>query len=114
MLHRVKTATSFPSAHVFPGGNLSPGQDGQVPDVNDPLRHEDGPAYRLGAIRECFEESGILLARSKESGVHGLLQVEDSVREEGRKAVHCEKVRFPDWLEQLGGVADTGKKPDSH
>ncbi|KAI9790761.1 MAG: hypothetical protein M1835_000789 [Candelina submexicana] len=101
------TSTSFPSAHVFPGGNLSPEQDGQIPEVDDPLRHEDGPAYRLGAIRECFEESGILLARRKESAAHTLLKVEADVREEGRKAVHCNSIRLLEWLEQLGGVADT-------
>ncbi len=105
----MQTSTSFPSAHVFPGGNLSPEQDGHIPEVDDPSRHEDGLAYRLGAIRECFEESGILLARSNGSVAHALLEVEDKAREEGRKAIHGGRVRFSEWLEQLGGVADTGK-----
>ena len=105
LLHRVQTSSSFASAHVFPGGNLSPKQDGPVPDAKDPLRHRDGAVYRYGAIRECFEECGILLAKDK-SGK--LLEVPDGVREEGRKAVHANQIKFPDWVREHGGELDTG------
>ncbi|KAI9047582.1 hypothetical protein LZ554_008295 [Drepanopeziza brunnea f. sp. 'monogermtubi'] len=104
LLHRVRTSSSFPSAHVFPGGNLSASQDGAIPGPEDEARHVDGRAYRVGAIRECFEESGILLARKKNG--EGLLEVEDSVREQGRKDVHAGRVRFEEWVERLGGVVD--------
>ncbi|KAJ5337647.1 Cystathionine beta-synthase core [Penicillium brevicompactum] len=67
LLHRVKTSTSFASAHVFPGGNLS-AQDGPCPPPEDLSRHEDSPSYRRAAIRELFEESGILLAKDRDSG----------------------------------------------
>ncbi|KAK0115510.1 hypothetical protein ONS95_000212 [Cadophora gregata] len=103
LLHRVRTSSSFPSAHVFPGGNLSP-SDGHIPAPNDKDRHVDGRSYRIGAIRECFEESGILLARRKD-GV-GLLEVEDEVREKGRRDVHEGKIAFEKWVEGLGGVVD--------
>lgn len=106
LLHRVQTSSSFASAHVFPGGNLSASQDGEIPSLDDPRRHVDGPAYRLGAIRECFEESGILLAR-RNDGSGDLLDVEEGVREMARKDIHAGKVRFRDWVEEMGGVVDT-------
>ncbi|KAI9846819.1 MAG: Nucleoside diphosphate-linked moiety X motif 19, mitochondrial [Thelocarpon superellum] len=105
LLKRVQTSTAFPSAHVFPGGNLAADQDGDIPGPDDPRRHEDAEVYRLGAIRECFEESGIVLARRKDDG--RLLEVGDDERMSARKAVHGNAIRFIDWLAEQGGVADT-------
>lgn len=62
-------------------------------------------AYRIGAIRETFEESGILLAK-KEDG--SLLEVEEGVREKARKEIHAGKLKFQDWVKSLGGVIDSG------
>ncbi|OCL12315.1 hypothetical protein AOQ84DRAFT_334507, partial [Glonium stellatum] len=106
LLHRVQTSSSFPSAHVFPGGTLSAKHDGEIPAPDSPLRHEDGEAYRLAAIRETFEESGILLAKNKKTG-RLLTELGDEEREEGRKAVHGGKVKFTEWLAEKGGVPDT-------
>ena len=97
LLHRVKTSTSFASAHVFPGGNLS-SQDGPCPPVEDVSRHEDGPHYRRAAIRELFEESGILLAKDGSSGK--MLVVDEATREQGRKLIHQNKATFDEWLKQ--------------
>ncbi|KAG7007013.1 hypothetical protein G7Y79_00012g033490 [Physcia stellaris] len=104
LLRRVKNSTSFASAHVFPGGHISP-QDGDLPPLDDVRRHEDSEAYRIGAVRECFEETGILLAKRK--GSEGLLELSDAEREEGRHAVHSEKIPFREWVDQRGGVAET-------
>lgn len=106
LLHRVKKASSFASAHVFPGGALSKTHDGPIPDVNDPGRHQDGPAYRLAAIRETFEECGILLAKGKSSGKL-FTEISDEEREEGRRAVHAGTVKFGDLLEKWGALPDT-------
>ncbi|KAI9697160.1 MAG: hypothetical protein M1820_007896 [Bogoriella megaspora] len=105
LLRRVQTSSSFPSAHVFPGGNLSASHDGDILDPSDDRRHRDGEAYRLGAIRETFEESGILLARN--NGFGRLIEVEDGEREEGRKAIHRGDIDFKTWLARKGGRADT-------
>ncbi|KAI1420674.1 hypothetical protein F5Y12DRAFT_788083 [Xylaria sp. FL1777] len=106
LLRRVKTSTSFASAHVFPGGNLSDFHDGTVPPPGDARRHEDSLAYRLGAIRETFEESGILLAR--EGSKDGpLLNLPTSERDAARKAIYENTISFGKWLESVGGVADT-------
>lgn len=109
LLRRVRTSSSFPSAHVFPGGNLSAQHDGNIPGPDDPSRHEDSEAYRLAAIRETFEESGILLA--KNAGFGRLIEVEDKEREEGRHKVHAGEVEFRKWLAAKGGRADIGKFP---
>lgn len=104
LLHRVRTSTSFASAHVFPGGNLDPFHDGDIPAPDSPERHVDGPAYRLGAIRECFEETGILLA--KKDGALVSLPVEE--RDKARKQIHGNNVKFGDWVKSIGGIPDTG------
>lgn len=108
LLHRVKTSSAFPSAHVFPGGNLSEFHDGAVPGPGDVKQHEDSLPYRLAAIRETFEESGILLAR--ENGKDGKpLSVPVAERDGARKAIYKNQVRFVEWLASVGGVPDTGK-----
>ncbi|ORY06375.1 hypothetical protein BCR34DRAFT_452992, partial [Clohesyomyces aquaticus] len=108
LLHRVRTSSSFASAHVFPGGALSTTHDGPIPPPTSPDRHTDGPAYRLAAIRETFEESGILLARSKATGqFFTSTMVSDKELEEGRKAVHAGRVKFGELLERWGVEADT-------
>lgn len=106
LLHRVSKASSFASAHVFPGGALSKTHDGSIPDVDDLARHQDGPAYRLAAVRETFEESGILLAKSKKTGKL-FTEISDAEREEGRRAVHAGTNKFLELLEKWGAVPDT-------
>lgn len=109
LLHRVHTSSSFASAHVFPGGNLSSFHESPLPASDSPEIHQDGLAYRLAAIRETFEESGILLARKPgQSQDQGLLQVPSAVLEAGRKQVHGNQVRFAEWLKSLGGEPDIG------
>ncbi len=107
LLHRVRTSSAFPSAHVFPGGNCDEFHDGAIPPPNSSERHVDGEAYRMAAIRETFEESGILLA--KNAGFGRLIEVEDAEREEVRKLVHTGKVKLEKWLAGKGGRADTGE-----
>ena len=107
LLHRVRTSSAFPSAHVFPGGNLSSFHEGPIPDVDSPSRHVDGDAYRLAAVRETFEESGILLARRRE-GDRGSLNMPSEVMEDGRKKVHSEQVKFQEWVASLDGTPDVG------
>jgi len=103
LLHRVGTSSSFASAHVFPGGNLS-SQDGPIPPPEDHAVHDDAPAYRRAAIRELFEESGILLAKDRDSGK--MLVVNEETREQGRRLIHQNKVSFPDWLKQQHANAE--------
>ncbi|KAF4440266.1 hypothetical protein F53441_12356 [Fusarium austroafricanum] len=102
LLHRVHTSTSFASAHVFPGGNIDPYHDGLIPAEGSPGRHHDGPSYRIGAIRETFEETGILLAKKGNELIH--LTVED--RDAARKLIHGNQVKFLEWLKSVGAEPD--------
>lgn len=93
---------------MFPGGNLDAFHDGDIPAVDAPARHEDGPAYRMGAVRECFEETGILLARRRDDPTQ-LVSLDAEEREAARKRIHGNQVRFGEWLESIGGIPDTGQ-----
>ena len=71
MLQRAPTAAFLGGAYVFPGGSLDP-QDADPSRVvglteaqaNERLKLVSGAiAYYVAAIRECFEEAGVLLAR---------------------------------------------------
>jgi 8-oxo-dGTP pyrophosphatase MutT (NUDIX family) len=106
LLRRVSKASTFASAYVFPGGAVSKTHDGEMPGPEHPDRHRDGPAYRMAAIRETFEECGILLAKSKKTGKL-FTEISDEEREQGRKDVHNGKIKFGDLLERWGAVPDT-------
>jgi glyoxylase-like metal-dependent hydrolase (beta-lactamase superfamily II)/8-oxo-dGTP pyrophosphatase MutT (NUDIX family) len=71
MLQRTQNAAFLGGAYVFPGGSLD-AQDNSMERVvgiteaqaNERLKlARGGIAYYVAAIRECFEEAGILLAR---------------------------------------------------
>ncbi|KAK0732462.1 hypothetical protein B0T21DRAFT_384747 [Apiosordaria backusii] len=96
LLKRVKTASSFASAHVFPGGNVDEFHDG----VTAKDEHLDNIVYRNAAIRETFEETGILLTKDS-------VEVSDEVRDKGRKDVYNRQITFGDWVKNQGGVPDT-------
>ncbi|KAJ7749557.1 hypothetical protein DFH07DRAFT_961695 [Mycena maculata] len=83
LVHRNPQARSFGGVHVFPGGNASA---------------QDGGDLRVTGIRECFEESGLLLASGSTP--------EDSVLDAARNAIHAEKTQFQSFLTQHGLTAD--------
>jgi 8-oxo-dGTP pyrophosphatase MutT (NUDIX family) len=60
----------------------------------------------MAAVRETFEESGILLARTKDGR---LLEVDEEERVKVRKLVHGDKIKFEDWLEEKSAKADLSK-----
>ena len=105
LLHRRKTSSAFPSAHVFPGGNLE-ASDGPLPaDDGDVGRHSDNIAYRTGAIRELFEEAGVLLARESSDPKQPLLSLDPDTRLAGRNDVYGGKISFADWLKKQSSTA---------
>jgi 8-oxo-dGTP pyrophosphatase MutT (NUDIX family) len=74
MLRRSLRADFVGGAHVFPGGAVDPGDrdptwGARCPGLPDAAASatlgldEGGLAYWVAAVRECFEESGLLLAR---------------------------------------------------
>jgi glyoxylase-like metal-dependent hydrolase (beta-lactamase superfamily II)/8-oxo-dGTP pyrophosphatase MutT (NUDIX family) len=74
MLQRTQSAAFLGGAYVFPGGSLDP-QDHSLDRVvglteaqaNERLKVSSGGiAYYVAAMRECFEEAGVLLARESD------------------------------------------------
>ncbi len=71
MVARNQSIESFSGALVFPGGKLHTSD--QLPEANAYCRISAGVdeaqlAFRITAIREAFEESGVLLARCRATG----------------------------------------------
>jgi 8-oxo-dGTP pyrophosphatase MutT (NUDIX family) len=79
MLERTRRAVFGPGATVFPGGAVDPGDGAwrlaeRIVGIDDAAASatqgiaRGGLGFRAAALRECFEEAGILLARDAASG----------------------------------------------
>ncbi|KAG7092882.1 hypothetical protein E1B28_009192 [Marasmius oreades] len=89
LVQRNPRAVAFGGVTVFPGGNYDRTQD---------------DSFEITAIRETFEESGLLMASPTTPG--GALPT-DSVLDEARHAIHSQKMRFREFLDQHGLKPDT-------
>lgn len=87
MMERNPNSKSFAGAYVFPGGVLDAEQD---------------TSNRLTAIRETFEETGVLLASLIGSSPIPSPETLDVVR----KSIHSQKIPFTTFLAQNGLTAD--------
>lgn len=67
LLKRHRSSGFVPGAYVFPGGRLDPedGEPALLKMLGRVPRGAEG-AYWLAAMREVFEETGVLLARSRD------------------------------------------------
>lgn len=62
LLQRSRNAGFVPGAYVFPGGRVDPGDEAFASIL--PATNSGPPAaYLIAAVREIFEETGVLLAR---------------------------------------------------
>ena len=106
MLQRTNAAAFLPGAFVFPGGALDP--DDASPRAARRVRGLDdaqasarmglasgGLAYWVAAARECFEESGILLAFD-----------EGNSPIDPERVARLENLRKPQWKSLTTGYVD--------
>jgi 8-oxo-dGTP pyrophosphatase MutT (NUDIX family) len=112
MLERTRRAVFGPGATVFPGGAVDPADTepqllDRVIDLDDRaagVEHglpSGGLGFRVAAVRECFEEAGILIARTEAGGV----PVEhDADLAAARERLNAGTLRFVDVLEARGLV----------
>lgn len=95
--------TAFGASYVFPGGTLDPADyeaaalcAGLEPAAANALLgcHSDALAYYSAAVRELFEETGVLLAKNGD----GMLPADSAAFAAARAAVHAGR---RDWCEFL-------------
>jgi 8-oxo-dGTP pyrophosphatase MutT (NUDIX family) len=66
LMRRNKNVGFVPGAYVFPGGRVDPADaQSELGALTDALPKEPAPAYWMAAVRELFEESGVLLAKAE-------------------------------------------------
>jgi len=80
LVHRNPKATSFAGMHVFPGGIYEEKQD---------------ESCQMTAIRETFEETGLLLASPTSKPFPS-----DSILDASRESIHTGRTLFGDFLKQ--------------
>src|SRR6266446_4491858 len=101
MIQRTRSAVFLGGAYVFPGGALDP-QDadprilkrifGLTQEQADArLKVSNGIAYYVAAVRECFEEAGVLLALDRHS--------KQISKERAQALAHYRQKSFLEFLE---------------
>ena len=109
LLQRTQSAAFLAGAHVFPGGALDKADRDvrvlrRVAGISDAQASErlgiesGGLAYWVAAIRECFEEAGILLAETEEGRALDAGRVASLAQYRG--ALHAGKLAFHEFLEK--------------
>ncbi len=118
LMRRTDQAAAFSGAYVFPGGAVDPHdhvehwQSLGIDDANASRRldlEHGGAAYALAAIRECFEEAGLLLAYDASGAPVRLDAVGNAADQEGlRKALAAGEINFVEFCleHQLHPVID--------
>jgi 8-oxo-dGTP pyrophosphatase MutT (NUDIX family) len=111
MLRRTASASFAAGMYVFPGGRVdeadsSAALEGVGTGLADDVASsalgvdEGGLAYWVAAVRECFEEAGVLLAHRRDGG--GPVRTDDSER----RAVHAGELSMAELCRRHDLVLD--------
>jgi 8-oxo-dGTP pyrophosphatase MutT (NUDIX family) len=103
LLRRTTRAVFSPGAHVFPGGALDDADSGEAiaqccgsfgdGEASSALAlPRGGLAFYVAAVRECFEEAGVLLARDRDTGGRFTMAHDEFVA--ARRRVHRDASAF--------------------
>jgi 8-oxo-dGTP pyrophosphatase MutT (NUDIX family) len=111
LMHRTKAMDFAGGAHVFPGGAVDPADAALAhccTGLDDPAASrrleitDGGLAYWICAIRECFEEAGLLYAYAGEELVHFDSPVAREDAPSLRHALNAGERTFAATIEALG------------
>ncbi|KAM0786819.1 hypothetical protein ACM66B_002250 [Microbotryomycetes sp. NB124-2] len=118
LLKRNAKSSTFVSAHVFPGGNLDkidtdtkawqrffPSPGSLTPD------EAQAQALRLCAVRETFEESGVLLLEGSGKGRERWAAIKEEDKRRWRDKVHGSGSAFVDLFSQLSKDDSSATRP---
>jgi 8-oxo-dGTP pyrophosphatase MutT (NUDIX family) len=112
VLRRTATARFAAGSYVFPGGRVDaadgdPGIVAYCDGLEDAAASAalgiagGGLAYWVAAVRECFEEAGVLLARGRDGGP-------PAVADSDRRAVHAGELSMIELCRRHDLVLDLG------
>jgi 8-oxo-dGTP pyrophosphatase MutT (NUDIX family) len=100
LMRRNRSAGFVPGAYVFPGGRVDPA-DTNLADLRGGAAPTSPPApYWIAALRELFEEAGVLLARSV-AGEYAP-DVRDAAMADAREALLGDRTSIAQVLADLG------------
>ncbi len=102
MMQRSKSSVFLGGAYVFPGGAV---------DVSDAAGDDPLAQYRVAAVRECFEEAGILLLHDAEGQICAARAQKIARDRPFKEILENEKLRVPHealayyahWITSPGG-----------
>jgi glyoxylase-like metal-dependent hydrolase (beta-lactamase superfamily II)/8-oxo-dGTP pyrophosphatase MutT (NUDIX family) len=95
---RARTLAFMANYHAFPGGQRD-AADSETPIIN--ADNDPEAVMRVAAIREIFEETGVLIAR-------GVEKITAERRAKLRNEFHSGQISFKDMLEREGLTLDAG------
>jgi 8-oxo-dGTP pyrophosphatase MutT (NUDIX family) len=94
LMRRSMQSSFMPGAYVFPGGKVDPTDALLVPDANS-------PAFLVAAVREVFEEAGVLLALDAQ-GNYPKLSEREAYWKTQQERVHAQPEYFATLLQENG------------
>lgn len=105
---------AFPDLHVFPGGKVDKkdeGFDNLCDSLDDTTASQilsvdsNGLRYWIAAVRECFEECGVLLTTPQKNG----RELEGACLVETRNAIARDELEFKDFVVSNDLVVQTSR-----
>jgi recombination protein RecT len=109
LLKRLRSAGFVPGAYVFPGGRVDAADSAEeLAALLGRTPRGPAPAYWLAAVREVFEETGVLLARREDGSVPPDASADPAVAR-WRDALLADKATLLDVLHGLEITPDTSR-----
>eukprot|EP00002_Diphylleia_rotans_P030668 TRINITY_DN6322_c0_g1_i1.p1 TRINITY_DN6322_c0_g1~~TRINITY_DN6322_c0_g1_i1.p1 ORF type:complete len:286 (-),score=48.15 TRINITY_DN6322_c0_g1_i1:595-1452(-) len=124
LMKRARSMTFMPNAYVFPGGALDESDQSpewmqlltedrklsSMPEVkSSQIKQDDNKlpqtiSLRIAAIREVFEETGVLIAKSKD--MSPVSNISQEILQHWQKEIHNNSKTFLDFCQSVNVIPD--------